>query len=242
MTILGVLRGASLVAFLLLQACTQASTRRFQIEESERTLAVDAVQQLRRDLNVGACQHIYESAAQFFRSQASEDWRGQCERLRDTLGTWLTFDASRAIGCTLQNNIRIILIEGLGDFQNGGRRLSALWIVGNGRAELGEMSVAIDANHWLYMPPRRSRRPSFEDPPMFRAPPDRNGGTPRGQFAVAGHAWPGCRSLGSSGQGASRLSSFSGSRFSLASARAVSPTERDRRIRGQTSRYLLITV
>ena len=149
----------------------------------ERTLTVDAVQQLRRDLNVGACQHIYDSGAQFFRFQTFEDWRAECEYLRDTLGTWLTFDASRAEGYA-QNNIRIILMEGLGGFQNGGKRLSVSWIVGNGQVELREIRVALDPNHWVSAPSRI--RPSFIDPPMFRAPPYRKAGMPRGRFTVAG--------------------------------------------------------
>lgn len=168
--------GAASGVIVFILACHRSSRTRTDLldmpaEKAQQTLAMDAVHKLRDDLNTGACQSIYDRAADFFRSQPAEDWAIQCEHLEEKLGNWRSFHISYTERCA--GSGLVICIGGSADFANGRKEMSVAWLLENRRAQLYWIALKQDQSHWMYIPSLQDDRRliASQDPllsPLFR--------------------------------------------------------------------------
>jgi hypothetical protein len=108
------------------------------LKGAAREAALAAVGNLRNLLNTGGCQEIYDQADESLRrGDSPEDWLRQCERMREKLGTWQSFDAERAVvlgGTQAQ-------VEGPAVFSKGAGRGLTIWVWNDGHPRLTYLSL-----------------------------------------------------------------------------------------------------
>jgi hypothetical protein len=103
------------------------------VAEVNRRAAVASLNRLREALNGGACQAIYEEAAEVFRDRLSrQDWMLRCEEIRASLGFWKNIEVRETQ--TWENFT--VHVEADARFANGAYRLRTAWQLENGRAHL----------------------------------------------------------------------------------------------------------
>jgi hypothetical protein len=158
--------GVASVSFLFLAGCNRGQNIRARVldspvDEVHRTLAIEAVNNLRALFNNGGCLAIYTRAAQSFRSQPQEDWLSQCEQLRESLGPWQSFNAQSTIRCGAPEPI--VCVDGSSVFARGGRRMEVAWQLNGGQAQLLWLDL-LDGNHRVLIPPLPSRQ-YLDSPP-----------------------------------------------------------------------------
>ena len=158
--------GVASVSFLLLAGCNKGQNIRTRaidspVDEAHRTLAIDAVNNLRALFNNGGCLAIYTRAAQSFRSQPREDWLSQCEQLRESLGPWQSFNAQSTIRCGAPEPI--VCVDGSSVFARGGRGMEVAWQLNGGQAQLLWLDL-VDGNYRVLIPPLPSRQ-YLDSPP-----------------------------------------------------------------------------
>ncbi|HET9319165.1 MAG TPA: hypothetical protein VFO27_05305 [Bryobacteraceae bacterium] len=136
-------------------------------------LALDGVSRLREAFNRGGCQSIFDEADLVFRlRQSQQAWLSECERLREKLGSWRSFQAHLARGPGVPLSV---VAYGEAEFAKSRwrahMRLETVWYFDRGRAELFSLlldSEAIPIRSWPSDPrkrywdpaPKRNREPA----------------------------------------------------------------------------------
>ena len=136
--------------------------------EEQGKLATDAVTRVREAFNAGACQSIYEGAAEFFRSREQGRWQSECERLRERLGQWQSFEVRETVRCGGTPTAVIVCVDGQGVFTTGTHRMEMAFQCERGQARLFWLGFE-DSNQWRQippLPPSPNRR--FDPPPRER--------------------------------------------------------------------------
>lgn len=84
---------------------------------------MDGVRNVREAFNIGACQSVYDMVDH---DQAREKWLSGCERMRESLGLWNSFDAvsSQRLGV----EPAAVLVQGRAVFAKGGFHLETYGI------------------------------------------------------------------------------------------------------------------
>jgi hypothetical protein len=118
--------------------------------EQQRVLTANALNKLRVVFSAGACQSIYDNASQYFRSQTEVDWLYQCNRLRQSLGAWQSFQIRSTT--TYRAPEQFVLVEGSAIFAKASRQFGVTWLQDTGGARLYLLSLE-ENGQWKQIPP-----------------------------------------------------------------------------------------
>ena len=159
-------RAGALVILLALAGCCRVpQTQDLPLNGVLRGLALDGVKRFGEALNRGACQSIYDDASVVLQGlEASAAWRHECERMRETLGSWESFRL-RAVVATGPSTV---LVDGTAVFAKGPCHMGTTWNVENGRARLFSLYLLGPAGVTTIPAPWPGRRPRLIDPPLRR--------------------------------------------------------------------------
>ena len=127
-------RTALMLLLLLPSGCSNHNRPLLGLNASQRTLVGRSVDQLREAFNRGNCQTIYDEADPVFRlAQLPPEWLAQCEHIRNTLGTWRSFDLQMhgKLGIPLT-----VIAGGPAVFATGDYQVKTTWHLNGGRAQL----------------------------------------------------------------------------------------------------------
>jgi hypothetical protein len=160
---------ATFVAVLLVLGTACTGDRRtaqtpvdMPVDAPQRILALDAVNALRDSFNTASCQSIYDQAAAFFRTQASEQWIGQCNGLQEGLGSWQSFRVQGFQRCGSPEVI--VCVGGVAGFSKDEKEMKVALRLDHGHAQLAWLRLRQSQNVWVEIPPRLQHR-RFQDPP-----------------------------------------------------------------------------
>jgi hypothetical protein len=170
-----VLRVAGLfAAFLLIPACHRRSAPRDLSEDmpadaGQQARALAAVEGFRASFNSNACQPIYDAASPDFRSQNSEDWVRDCQRLRQQLGGWQRFRMSFA---HIYGKPQVdVFVMGSAEFERQTTEVGINLVLIGDKAYLRTFSVRDGNQHWTELPPLPlPYHPRLADPPPTKSP------------------------------------------------------------------------
>jgi hypothetical protein len=158
---------------VLLAGCSVTAEQRALIldtaGEPREALALDGVSRLREAFNRGACQSIFDEADLVFRlRQSQQAWLSECERLREKLGSWRSFQAHLAHGPGVPLSV---VVYGEAEFAKRATqtRLETVWHFDRGRAEL--FSLFLDGDAIPMRSPSRPRDRYMDPPPKGNSEP-----------------------------------------------------------------------
>jgi len=159
---------------VLLAGCGGNATQRALVLEGagkpREALALVAVSRLRDAFNRGACQSIWDEAAPVFRiREPQQAWLNGCERMRQKLGAWQSYQAhsKHSPGIPLS-----VVVFGEAEFARGRAHthLETVWHFDRGRAELFSLDLNGEAippsspfqhgKRYLDPPLKRNREPA----------------------------------------------------------------------------------
>src|SRR5665213_1645502 len=126
------------IALVWVAGCNKTSVLPTQLTESQRTVAVAALTELRLVYNQSDCKAIYDRAAEHFRLQPSGTWADRCRELRSNLGAWQSFNAESVNRCSPRDEL--VCMRGTGSFRNGDHRMEAILQIETGQARLVSLS------------------------------------------------------------------------------------------------------
>jgi hypothetical protein len=150
--LLGVVAG---ILFLALGGCRRHPDRRdpfadVNVEEWQKTQAVDAAERLRGVFNTSACEPIYAAAAAFFRTQGRLEWASECELLKKQMGSWQSFQVLQAQRC---GTPVVVCVGGPAKFEKGEKRIDLAWLLTPTGPQLSWIAIQQDELHWKQIPP-----------------------------------------------------------------------------------------
>lgn len=156
----------SYVALLLLNACENtAHSNQISLLQQQRTSAIVAANNLLKLFDKGACDMVYQQASAQFRSQAPNDWVGQCEQLRKKIGPWRTFTADWWTPC---GSGGAWCLEGTAVFGKDRYYMVTGWLLKNGSPRLLYLSFARGGRQLETIPPLGPQRILVDPPPPVR--------------------------------------------------------------------------
>ena len=156
----------AVLILLVLTACNQVpAPRDLPLDRVRRGMVTDAVNRFGEALNRGACQSIYEDASIAFQQlEPSTEWRGECERMRASLGSWESFGL-RTASATGTFTVRV---DGTAVFARGRCRLGTIWSIENGRARLFRLLLQGPGGTTTIIAPQPPPMPPPTDAPLKR--------------------------------------------------------------------------
>jgi hypothetical protein len=141
------------------------------LDDRQKALTSSAVSHLRDEFNRGACQSIYEEAGVGFRFQTSEEWRRECEMLKNELGSWKSFEVKITEGFAKHDHDVFVLIFGVAEFEKANQQVEVNWILNDKGAEMQWIGLRLrDDQIWMQIPDRSRHR--WIDPPPPKLPKD----------------------------------------------------------------------
>jgi len=113
------------LALIVLVACGKGNADRVApINDGQRILVLNAVEQLRTALDDGTCESVPDLFAEHLRTgKLSQGWAERCRHVRETWGDWRSFGANywyRAGGSA-------IAVEGIAEFTKGNCVVQVVW-------------------------------------------------------------------------------------------------------------------
>jgi hypothetical protein len=152
-------------------ACNRGSRANVEgiraIDGAQRAAVLAAVDQLRNFLNAGACQAIYDRAADSLRrGESARDWLRDCGQLREKLGIWETFDPSHAETYGFGKRGEDAIVEGPALFSSSIGSIVVNW-QRNGNSFL-LVGLSLETKGDIITLPDRFLK-NYWDPPMDRA-------------------------------------------------------------------------
>lgn len=165
---------AIFAAFLLISACHRHpraadSLLEMKVEDWQKAQAADAANHFREIFDNTGCLPIYDEAAAHFRSQGSQDWARECERLKKELGPWKSFQITDAQRCAAPEVV--ICVFGPAKFEKEQTEIEVAWLLSKGGAQLYWLAVKEGERNWRLIPPMPSRH-RWIDPPPVKSPKD----------------------------------------------------------------------
>jgi hypothetical protein len=145
-----------IISVVSLAGCTQyrgAINVNHPAGDHQSKVAIAATDEIRKKLNQGACESIYESSHTHFKSQPGKDWIAQCEDIRARLGDWQTFTIELTIVCGGPEEI--VCADGNAQFMNGLRKVELIWLLNGDRAELFSLHLE-NGGQTIQAPPEKS--------------------------------------------------------------------------------------
>ncbi len=177
---MGLARATGTIVFtacVLLPACNHDPTpsellQNRKVDEKQKARAVEAANDFRQSFNSGACRPIYDRAAAYFRSEESEDWLHDCQRLRKELGSWRDFRVVLTRRCGKPDVV--ICLAGSADFEKQTTEVGIDIVLDGDRALLRSLSIRDGDQHWTQIPrlplPFPQWRRRWIDPPPAKSP------------------------------------------------------------------------
>ncbi len=169
-----VLRVAGLfAACLLLPTChrrppADEPLEHMRVDDGQKARAIDATNQFREIFNNSDCLPIYDKAAANFRTQDSQDWERECERLKE-LGSWRSFQITDTERCAAPEVV--VCVIGPAEFEKGQTEIGIAWLLGKDGARLFWLAIKEDEWHWRQIPPIPFGH-RWIDPPRMKSPKD----------------------------------------------------------------------
>jgi hypothetical protein len=110
----------------------------------QRRMAEQGVSKLQADWNRGECATIYdESDGYFRRNQLRDKWLGQCAELRNTLGTWNSFQVKNGVTWPI-GSVGLVWVEGMAEFASGQHTVRVDFQLVNNSAKLFNLGFNLD--------------------------------------------------------------------------------------------------
>jgi hypothetical protein len=170
-----VLRRAIVAACLIMPACHRhhrASEDPFdgmKVEDSQRALALNAVDRIRETLSADACQSIYTGASERFRVREAKEWDSFCQQVADRFGSWRTFQFEWIQRCGGPDVI--VCVEGRAEFEKTATDIFVGFLLTGKSAQLNSIQFQKAGEDWMNFPPFHPLEPLRDPPP----PRSRNG-------------------------------------------------------------------
>ena len=142
------------VAVLLLLTACGAS------KNTVSNAASNSIDQVRQLFNQNACEGIYKQSTAFFRTQPLADWVYRCDKLRQQLGDWQTFETVSADACSSRPK-SICFVDGSALFAKQKVEMTIGWRVEAGQLRLLFWALKSGKNMERF-PPRQLRH--FDGP------------------------------------------------------------------------------
>ena len=161
MTSVRVAAAIASVGLLLMVAWNREPVVPAKLTEKQRSLAIQALTDLRLTYDKGECQSIYDEADEHFRLQPSGTWSDRCRGLQNKLGVWQSFNAESMVRCSVE----LVCISGSGSFTNGDHRMEATLRMETDGARLVSLSLQDRGNEWITIPRLPKQRRFFDPPP-----------------------------------------------------------------------------
>jgi hypothetical protein len=153
--LLRVVGGTIFLVGVLLPACRRARLNNplenVKVEGWQTAQAVDAVSRLREGFNNSSCEPIYTAAAAKFRTQDAREWTTECDKLKQQLGSWRSFQITGTQRCAMPQVV--VCVGGPAEFEKGRADIDTAWLLTKSGPKLFWIAVKENERHWKLIPP-----------------------------------------------------------------------------------------
>jgi hypothetical protein len=129
--------------------------------------ASNSIDQVRKLFNQNACEGIYAQSTAFFRTQPLADWVGRCDKLRQQLGDWQTFESESADACSSKPK-SICFVDGRALFAKQKVEMTIGWRVEAGQLRLLFWALKQSGKNMERFPPRLLQHFDAPNSPKLR--------------------------------------------------------------------------